>query len=100
MAAMDSATAAGDSARVAEDPPVARRKTGHLFARRTRTRGTAAAALKETTLRSTVRLSTGLPVTASILLLFDVFYLKDMNPSLKTEQNTNETFMSLNESSS
>lgn len=57
---------ATDSAEVATDPPEARQRTGRLVARRTRRREIVAAALKETALRSTVRLSGWTPGTTRI----------------------------------
>lgn len=54
---------ATDLAEVATDPPEVRRRMDHLVARRMQRHETVVAALKETALRSTVRLSTGPPVT-------------------------------------
>lgn len=54
-------------AKVAADPLGAKRRMDRLVARRTRRHETVVAALKETALRSTVRLSTGPPVYVSIV---------------------------------
>lgn len=58
---------ATDLAEVATDPPEVRRRMDRLVARRTRRHETVVAALKETALRSTVRLSAGPPVRVSIV---------------------------------
>lgn len=54
-------------AKVAADPLGVKRRMDRLVARRTRRHETVVAALKETALRSTVRLSAGLPVYVSIV---------------------------------
>lgn len=56
--ATDLTVAAERLAEVVTDPPTARRKT--VVAKQTRTHGSVAAALKETILRSTVRLFNGI----------------------------------------
>lgn len=58
---------ATDLAEVAADPPEARRRMDRLVAKRTQRHEIVAAALKETALRSTVRLSNGLPVHVFIV---------------------------------
>lgn len=62
MAGADSVTVATDSAEVAADPPEVMRRTVRLVATRMRRHEIVVAALKETALRSTVRLPTGPPV--------------------------------------
>lgn len=78
---------ATDSAEVATDPPEARQRTGRLVARRTRRREIVAAALKETALRSTVRLSAGPPVHESIAyLIVCAFFFSLGSERLSTDQ--------------
>lgn len=60
---------ATDLAEVATDPPGVRRRMDRLVARRTRRHETVVAALKETALRSTVRLSAGPPVRVIVHII-------------------------------
>lgn len=77
---------ATDLAKVAADPLGARRRRDRLVVRRTRRHETVVAALKETALRSTVRLSTGLPIHVSIVCCIIFFLLHSKaNVSASTE---------------
>lgn len=66
---------ATDLAKVATDPLGARRRMDRLVAKRTRRHETVVAALKETALRSTVRLSTGPPIHVSIVFFYLCIFL-------------------------
>lgn len=65
---------ATDLAEVAADPPEARRRMDRLVVRQTRRHEIVVAALKETALRSTVRLPAGPPTCVSIVHFVYAFF--------------------------
>lgn len=85
---------ATDLAEVAADPPEATRRTDRLVAKRTRRHGTVAVALKETALRSTVRLPTGPPVSIVRFTYFsnDLYIVTDRHVENDLYIVTDKTF--------